>query len=80
MEIEKNDVNIYFNNYLSKINYLIMSHILMKKLNKQQQKFLQNPWFTTVIQNSIQKKNKLLKNTYIKCPNPVTKNGLHRRI
>ena len=31
----------------------------MKKLNKQQQKLLQKPWFTTGIQNSIQKKNAL---------------------
>ena len=35
MAIEKNDVNISFNNYLSKINFLIMSHVPMKKLNKQ---------------------------------------------
>ena len=31
MEIEKNDVNISFSNYLSKVNSLIMSHVLMKK-------------------------------------------------
>ena len=35
MAIEKNDVNISFNNYLSKINFLIMLHVPMKKLNKQ---------------------------------------------
>ena len=75
MEIEKNDVNISLNNYLSKVNSLIMSHVPMKKLNKQQQKFLQKPWFTTAIQNCIQKK-KLFKK-YIKCQNPVTKNDLH---
>ena len=39
MEIEKNDVNLSFNNYLSKVNSLIMSHVPKKKLNKQQQKF-----------------------------------------
>ena len=75
MEIEKNDVNISLNNYLSKVNSLIVSHVPMKKLNKQQQKFLQKPWFTTAIQNCIQK-NKLFKK-YIKCQNPVTKNDLH---
>ena len=32
MKIEKNDVNISFNNYqLSKINSIIMSYVLMKK-------------------------------------------------
>ena len=45
----------------------------MKKLNKQEHK----PWFTTAIQNSIHKKNKLYKK-YIKCQNLVTKNDLHR--
>ena len=58
MEIEKNDISISFNNSLSKANSLIMSHAPMKKLNKQQQIFLKKPWFTTVIQNSIHKKNK----------------------
>ena len=77
MEIEKNDVNISFNNYLSKVNSLIMSSVPMKKLNKQQQKFLQKPWFTTTLQNSIHKKNKLFKK-HIKCQNPVTINDLHR--
>ena len=77
MEIEKNDVNISFNNSLSKVNSLIKSRVPTKKLNKQQQKFLQKPWFTTAIQNSIHKKNKLFEK-YIKCQNPVTKNDLHR--
>ena len=31
MEIEKNDVNISFSNYLSKVNSLIMPHVPMKK-------------------------------------------------
>ena len=35
MGIGKNDVNISFSNYLSKVNFLIMSHVPMKKLNKQ---------------------------------------------
>ena len=35
MGIGKNDVNISFNKYLSKVNFLIMSHVPMKKLNKQ---------------------------------------------
>ena len=77
METEINDVNISFNNYLSKVNSVIMSHVPMKKLNKQQQKFLQKPWFTTAIQNSIHKKNKLFKK-YIKCQNSVSKNDIHR--
>ena len=69
MKIEKNDVIISFNNYLSKVNSLVMSHVSMKKLNKS--------WFTTAIQNSIHKKNNFFKKC-IKCQNLVTKNDLHR--
>ena len=76
MEIDEIDVNISFNNYLSKVNSLIISHVPKKKLNKQQEKFIQKPWFTAAIQNSIQKNKKHFKK-YIKCQNPVTKNGLH---
>ena len=57
MEIEKNDVNIYLNNYLSKVKSLIMSYVPMKKLNKQQKKIIQKPWFTPSI-----KRTKFLKN------------------
>ena len=77
MEIEKNHINISFNNYVSKVNSLIMSHVRVKKLNKQLWKFLQKPWFTTAIQNSIHKRKRLFKK-YIKCQNSVTKNDLHR--
>ena len=31
MEIDRNNVNISFNNYLSKVNSLIISHVPMKK-------------------------------------------------
>ena len=59
MEIEKTDVTISFNNYLDKVNSPIMSYFPMKKLNKQQQKFLQKPWFTMVIQKCNQERKKL---------------------
>lgn len=42
MEIENNDVTISFKNYLNKISSLIMPYVSIKKLNKQQQKFIQN--------------------------------------
>ena len=71
MQIDKNNVNISFN------NSLIMSHVPMKKLNKQQQKFSQKAWFNAAIQNSIQKKNQHFKK-YIKCQNLVTKKKLLR--
>ena len=54
-----------------------MSHVPMKNLNKQQQKFPQKAWFNATIQNSIEKKNQHFKK-YIKCQNLVTKNNLLR--
>ena len=67
MEIDKKDVSISFNRN-TQINYVTWSN---EKNMFQQQAFLQKPWFTTTIQNSIQKKN-------VKYQNPVTKNDLHR--
>ena len=40
IEIDKNDVNnVSFNNYLNKVNSLIMSYVPIKKLYMQQQKY-----------------------------------------
>ena len=48
------------------MNTLIISHAPSKKLNKKQRKFQQKPWITKVIQNAIEKKNRLF-NKFIKC-------------
>ena len=53
-KIDKNDVNnVSFNNYVNKVNSLIMSYVPIKKLYMQQQKYFERPWLTTAIQNSI---------------------------
>ena len=72
LQLNKNSVNISFNKYLDNINTLITKHAPIKKLNKKQRKFLQKPWLTWSIQNSILKKNRLFKK-FIKCKNPNTK-------
>ena len=61
METEKKDVKISFNKSVSKVNSLIMLYVPMEKLNKQQPKFLQKPWFSTAIKTSIRKRNQLFK-------------------
>ena len=76
LQLNKNSVNVSFNNYLDIINTLITEHVPIKKLNKKQWKFLQKPWLTRGIQNSIQKKNRLFKK-FIKCKNPNTKTQHH---
>ena len=42
---EKSDVNFRMNQYLSKIDSLLETHTLLKKLNKEELKFLTKPWF-----------------------------------
>ena len=45
------------NQYLSKIDRLLETHLPLKKLNKREWKFLTKPWITQGLQNSIKKKN-----------------------
>ena len=70
------NVNITFENYLNTVNTLINSHAPLKKLNKKQRKFQQKPWITKIIQNAIEKKNRLFKK-YIKCGD-INKNLFHQ--
>ena len=69
IQINKNNVNVPFNNYLDTVNTLITKHAQIKNLNKKQRKFLQKPWLTRGIQNSIQKKNRISQK-FIKCKKP----------
>ena len=58
------------------MNTLINSHAPLKKLNKKQRKFQQKPWITKIIQNAIEKKNRLFKK-YIKSGD-TNKNLFHQ--
>ena len=58
------------------MNTLINSHAPLKKLNKKQRKFQQKPWITKIIQNAIEKKNRLFKK-YIKSGD-INKNLFHQ--
>ena len=76
LQLNQNNVNITFKNYLNSVNILINSHAPLKKLNKKQRKFQQKPWITKGIQNYIKNKNRLFKK-YIKCGD-CNKNILHQ--
>ena len=65
LQLNQNNVNITFENYLNTVNTLINSHAPLKKLNKKQRKFQQKLWIANRIQNAIEKKNRLFKK-YIK--------------
>ena len=43
---EENDVTFSMNKYLSKIDSLLDTHALFKRLNKKELKFLTKPWIT----------------------------------
>ena len=60
-QLNQNNVNITFENYLSTVNTLINSHAPLKKLNKKQRKLQQKLWITKGIQIAIEKKNRLFK-------------------
>ena len=51
-------------------------HAPIKNLNKKQRKFLQKPWLTRGIQNSMQKKNRLF-TIFVKFENRNTKTQHH---
>ena len=76
LQLNQHNVNITFKNYLNILNTLINFHDQLKKLNKRHRKFHQKPWITKVIQNAIEKKNKLFK----KCINygDCNKNIFHQ--
>ena len=76
LQLNQNNVNITFENYLNTVNTLINCHAPLKKVHKKQRKFHQKPWITKGIQNAIEKKNRLFK-MYIKCVDS-NKNILHQ--
>ena len=61
LQLNKENVNITFENFLNTLNTLINSYVPLKKLNKKQRKFQQKPWITKGIQNAIEKKNSFFK-------------------
>ena len=77
IHIQKGDVNLSLENYLSNIDLLVKSHAPLKKLNKSQIKFQQKPWITNGLQTSIKKKNKFF-SKYINSKNPNTKYEFHQ--
>ena len=46
LQLNQDNVNINFENYLKSGDTLINSHALLKKLNKKKRKFPQTPWIT----------------------------------
>ena len=75
LKIEKNDVNISFNNFLNKVNNTIDKHLPYKKISNKEFKNEYKPWINKEIIDLINKKNKLF-NKYVNCKDSVRKNIL----
>ena len=77
LQLNQDNVDITFENYLNTVNNLINSHAPWKKNStKKQRNFKQKPWITREIKKAIEKKNRLFK-MYIKCVSS-NKNILHQ--
>ena len=68
---EENDINFSTNEYLSKIDSLLDTHVPFKKL-----KFLSKPWITQGLQKSVKKKNNIF-SKFVKCKNKILKKFHH---
>ena len=62
--------------YLDKMNMLLDTYALLKKINKYKLKFKSKPWITLGLQKSISVKNKLLRN-FINKKDPILKEQFH---
>ena len=59
IDVNKEELNLSLNHYLCSINLLLEKHAPLKRLNKQELKFHQEPWITQGLHISIKKKNTL---------------------
>ena len=63
LNVEKNDVNHYFDNYFLNMNELLDKHALFKKVSKYQLKLKSKSWMTAAVHKSILLKILCLRNT-----------------
>ena len=76
LNVEKNDVIYFFDNFLSKKNGPLEKHAQFKKLSKYQVKFKTKAWITTTTQKPILVKHSFLKK-YIKLNDYAKKMETH---
>ena len=61
INIERNDVDYSFQEYMANINNVLDSHIPLKKISAKQFKQRFKPWITNDIQKKIKEKNEILR-------------------
>ena len=75
--IDENNVNTSFENFLSEINKILDKYMPLKKISNREFKRTYKPWITDGILNSINRKDKLY-NKYVKTKNKTAKEELHK--
>ena len=75
MEISKNDANISFNNWWSKLDPIIDKFMPLEKITNKEYKRKFKPWITTGLVNSMKRRDKLLRQ-YINAKNATAKLAL----
>ena len=76
LTLVKDDANLSFNQFLTKINQIIDKHMPLHKMSNKEYKMRLKPWITKGILNSINRKNKLY-NKYSKIKNQEFKKEIY---
>ena len=75
VDINRNDVNFSMENFLSKFNELLDTHMPLRKLTQKEFKQRYKPWISKNILTKITEKNKIFRK-YLKSTNEVRKTEL----
>ena len=75
IDTNRNDVNFSMDNFLSKFNELLDSHMPLRKLTQKEFKQKYKPWISNNILSKISEKNKIFRK-YLNCKNEVRKTEL----
>ena len=76
MQIDKENPNLSFYNYIEKVEKMISNHAPLRKTRKRELKFQSKPWITSGFKKSIVIKNKLF-GKLTKSANSIIKEKLH---
>ena len=76
IDLSKVDVNFSMNNFMTKINKILDTHMPLRKITQKEFKQKFKPWISYIILNKIRDKNKIF-NKYMSCKNEARKAELY---
>ena len=78
LELDKNDPNISFNSFETRVNNIINKYMPLRKLTKKELKHQNKPWISMDIRNNIKKRESLYKK-FVNAKNPQAKDEFHKK-